>query len=161
MKFFEKAMELKKVSEQYYRNLSNKCIENEGVKNILNMLADDEAKHFVLFQKMSQESKIEFKDNLLEKLISDEINLIRKKENEFSCFINQIDLYKEALELEKKHLAFYTEQFNHDSLNYQNIFKQIIKEENDHIETLYAIIEMIEHPEKWVESAEFNQKEEY
>ncbi len=161
MKFFEKAMELKKVSEQYYRNLSNKCMANEGVKNILNMLANDEAKHFVLFQKMSQESKIEFLDNHLEKLISDEIDLLKKKEMEFSCFINQIDLYKEALEIEKKHLNFYIEQFKHDSLNYQKIFKQIIMEENNHIDTLSTIIEMIEHPEKWVESAEFNQKDEY
>ena len=53
MSFYSKAMELKKVSEQYYHNLSNKCSQDQGVNNILNMLAEDEMKHYTLFKNLS------------------------------------------------------------------------------------------------------------
>ena len=160
MGFYTKAMELKKVSEQYYRNLSNKCSRNEGLKNILNMLADDEMKHFMLFRKLKEDERIEMIDSVLIENVQKEINDMKQKEDEFSCFVDQLELYKDALEIEKKHLSQYIHYFNQNSMSDKHSLKKIIDEEHDHVKTLSFLIQMIEHPNSWIESAEFNINEE-
>ncbi|HPM02144.1 MAG: hypothetical protein KA886_10345 [Candidatus Cloacimonetes bacterium] len=160
MSFYSKAMELKKVSEQYYHNLSNKCSQDQGVNNILNMLAEDEMKHYTLFKKLKEDERIEMIDSNLMLNVQNEINDMKKRSMEFTCFTDQIDLYKEALEIEKKHLSFYIQYYNQINVSDKVSLKKIIDEEYEHIKTLSFLIQMIEHPKFWVESAEFNLNEE-
>jgi len=159
MKMFERAMELKKTTEQYYRNLSNRCVDFAGVHNILNMLANDEMKHFNLFHGMKNNADITINDEDFLNKIQTEISSLKEKEKSFSCFIDQIELYKEALDLEKKHLNFYKELLQNKPA-YKKILNKIIEDENSHINTLSNLIELIIHPESWVEQAEFNTNEE-
>ncbi len=51
MDIFEFAMEKEKYAEQYYRQLAEK-VDHTGLKSILAMLADEEAKHFQTVQQM-------------------------------------------------------------------------------------------------------------
>ena len=54
MDIFDFAMEKEKEAEKLYRELAERSKE-EGVKKILLMLADDEAKHFEIVKRMKEE----------------------------------------------------------------------------------------------------------
>jgi hypothetical protein len=123
------------------------------------MLANDEMKHFNLFHGMKNNADITINDEDFLNKIQNEISSLKEKEKSFSCFIDQIELYKEALDLEKKHLNFYKELLQNKPA-YKKILNKIIEDENSHINTLSNLIELIIHPESWVEQAEFNTNEE-
>ena len=53
MNVYEYAMKVEKDGERYYRDLASKTDE-PGLKSILNMLADEEVKHYVVFDKMNK-----------------------------------------------------------------------------------------------------------
>ena len=55
MDIFEFAMEKEKFSEEYYRDLANRA-NHLGLKNILTMLADEEAKHYRTVEQMRTET---------------------------------------------------------------------------------------------------------
>ncbi len=161
MRLFERAMELKKVSEQYYRNLANKCAKSEGVKRILTDLANEEMKHFSLFQLMNNEQLIEIESNDYLEIMGQEILSLQKKNEDLTCCVDQMELYDEALELEKKHLQFFKDILKKDESSYKRVISMIISDEEKHIELLENLIELIHHPDNWVENAEFNIKEEF
>ena len=53
MNIYEFAMQMEKDGETFYRNLASK-VSNLGLKNILNMLAEEEVKHYGIFAKLSR-----------------------------------------------------------------------------------------------------------
>lgn len=53
MNIYEYAMKAEKDGERYYRELANKT-DDVGLKSILMMLADEEVKHYVVFDKMNK-----------------------------------------------------------------------------------------------------------
>ena len=53
MNVYEYAMKVEKDGERYYRELASK-MDEPGLKSILNMLADEEVKHYVVFDKMNK-----------------------------------------------------------------------------------------------------------
>ena len=53
MDIFQFAMEKEKLSEDYYRQLAEKT-DHKGLKNIFNMLAGEESKHYKIVEQMSR-----------------------------------------------------------------------------------------------------------
>ena len=51
MQVFDFVMQMEKDGEAYYRDLAEK-VRNEGVAKILLMMADDEVKHYRIFEAM-------------------------------------------------------------------------------------------------------------
>ncbi len=55
MDIFAFALEKEKFSEEYYRDLAHRA-NHPGLKNILTMLADEEAKHYQAIERMRTET---------------------------------------------------------------------------------------------------------
>ncbi|MFW6129156.1 MAG: ferritin-like domain-containing protein [Candidatus Aminicenantaceae bacterium] len=159
MNIFDYAMKMEKDGEKYYRDLSEK-VNNTGLKSILNMLADDEVKHYNIFKSMSENSSPSMQ----------ETDVLKKSKNIFTEMkgkeidpdIGQKELYKKAQEIEKESQKFYEQKATQvkDSIQ-KELFLKIAEEEKRHYFLLENIINFVSRPETWLEDAEFNHLEEY
>ena len=162
MDFFEKAVELEELVEGYYKDLAQKCITNEGIRNILIMLAGDHHKHGEILQRMKDNECTGMPDTQTFKEIDQVFNELKRKKEVFSCEIDHVKLYEEALDVVKKKLKFYTEsEQGLDCPDNRSALQNIIKEEQKQVYVLEDIIEMVSRPEQWIESAEFYHFDEY
>ena len=103
-------MKVEKDGEKYYRDLASKT-EDPGVKSILTMLADEEVKHYVVFEKMSKNQIIPTQSSV--DIFKNTKNIFEKmqKENQLPNFSqDQIEFYKNALRSEENSYKFYTEK---------------------------------------------------
>ncbi len=157
---FEYAMQMEKDGEDYYRQLVQQTA-NKGMRTILTMLADEEVKHYNAIEKMKTE-----KPQIAEtKILTDAKNVfvqIKESGESFDVGNQQTELYKKALDLEKKSRDFYLEKANEVEEKYQEeVFLKLADEEKKHYFLLENIVEFVSRPETWLENAEFYHLEEY
>jgi len=163
MNIFDFAINFEKDSEEYYLELARKC-ENQGLKKILLMLADDEKKHQEIVIKMkSNVSNIEFLET---KILLNVKNIFQemkdKNQNLDDVNIKQKNLYRHAEELEKKSEEFYLEKAKvAENEEHKKIFLMLAEEEKKHFFLLYNIQQFVSHPDYWVENAEFHHLDAY
>ena len=157
MNVYEYAMKVEKDGECYYRELATKT-DNAGVKSILTMLADEEVKHYALFEKMNKNQIIPTQPQV--DIFKHTKNMFEKmqKENKLPSFSqDQIEFYKNALLSEETSYKFYTEKaLMLEEGEQKEAFLRIAEEEHAHYVLLENLVEYVSAPESWVESAEFN-----
>ncbi len=162
MEFFETALEMEKETEQYYRSLAEKCVSNTGIRNILNFLAEDHAKHFSNLELMKNDDCGTMAESTSYEEAKKHFSAIQKERDLFKCDIDQLQLYKKALNLVEKKLNFYMDSIDKlDCPDKQSVLKQIAEEEKHQKNVLENIIEMVEQPNRWVEDAEFYHLDQY
>lgn len=160
MNIFDFAMEMEKDGERYYRDLAGKT-PNKGLKNILNMLADEEVKHFETMRLLKNKSpKVE--DSAILSNVKNIFARMKEAGETIDTEGEQISLYKKAQELEKRSADFYEKQSKEtQDKTKKEIFLKLTDEEKKHYFILENIIEFISKPKTWLEDAEFNHLEEY
>jgi rubrerythrin len=159
MDIFEYAMKMEKDGEKYYRELSEK-VNHPGLKSILNMLADDEVKHFNIFKFMSQKAKTSMTET---KVLEKSKNIFTEMRGQkIDPDIGQKDMYKKAQGIEKKSWEYYEAKASEvDDPDQKDLFLKIAGEEKRHYFLLENIINFVSRPETWLENAEFNHLDEY
>ncbi|MGB3242555.1 MAG: ferritin family protein [Candidatus Omnitrophota bacterium] len=160
MNIFEYAMQMEKDGENFYRDLAQ-ASDNPGVRNIFNMLADDEVKHCKIFEDMKKDEKPQMANT---EVLTNAKNIFAqlKEEGEFDYVLPGIELYKEAQELEKKSEDFYREKATEAADEYQKeILLKIAEEEKKHYFLLDNIIEFVSKPQTYLENAEFHHIDEF
>jgi len=159
MNIYDYAMQMEKDSEYYYRQLAGNC-DDTGLKTILNMLADEEVKHYHILDKMKSEKPEMPPSEVLAK--AKNIFAGMKKVVALSCATSQIDLYKKAQELEKKAEEFYRQKAGEEQGQVQKeLLLKIAQEESRHYLLLENIIQFVSRPQEWLENAEWHHLEEY
>jgi rubrerythrin len=160
MNVYEYAMKVEKEGEQYYRELAEKT-NDAGLKSILTMLADEEIKHYVVFDKMNKKQIIPTQPHV--DVFSSAKTIFQKmrEENQTATFSDdQIDFYKSALRSEENSYKFYIEKaLMLEDEEQKAIFMRIAEEERQHMVLLENLVEYISFPERWLENAEFNHME--
>lgn len=158
---FEFAMQMEKEGEAYYREIGRK-VNEEGLKNILSMLADDEAKHYAILKQMAGDLKPDTKPN---DILSRAKNIFRQMKEESSGFISgndQTDLYRKAQEIEKRSIDFYSGKASELKVEAEReMMRRLTDEEKRHYFLLENIIHFISRPKVWIENAEFVHLDEY
>ncbi|HBD93170.1 MAG: hypothetical protein A2015_01375 [Spirochaetes bacterium GWF1_31_7] len=159
MDFIDVAILMEIEGENFYRDLILKT-SNAGLKSILTMLADDEVKHRILFEKMKKSEKIEI---TISQTGIKAIEIFKEEnKNDFIKSINQIQVYESVLKLEKESIDLYTAEVNKaNNATQKEVIISIINEEKKHYELIEYIIDLVSKPQRWVEHAEFTIKEEY
>jgi rubrerythrin len=161
MNVFDLAMEMEKDGEKYYRHLAEKTT-HTGMKNILGMLAGDEAKHFQVLQKLKNSAKAEL---LSTPILSRSKNIFQKLRDEKDWAdlpTSQIDLYKKAREIEIQSFKFYMAKAKENSdPAAKKMFFLIAEEEKRHEFLLDHILQFVSRPQTWLENAEFNHLDQY
>jgi rubrerythrin len=132
-----------------------------GLKSILTMLADEEIKHYVVFDKMNKKQIIPTQPHV--DVFSSAKTIFQKmrEENQTATFSDdQIDFYKSALRSEENSYKFYIEKaLMLEDEEQKAIFMRIAEEERQHMVLLENLVEYISFPERWLENAEFNHME--
>lgn len=157
MNVYEYAMKVEKEGEAFYRDLASKT-SDIGLKSILNMLADEEVKHYVVFEKMNKNQTIPAQKSADVFAAAKTIFQKMKDENQVSTFNdNQIEFYKAALRSEENSYKFYIEKaLMLEDVEQKEAFLRIAEEERQHMVLLENLVEYISSPTHWIENAEFN-----
>lgn len=161
MDVFEYAKKMEKDGEEFYRELAENNKSNKGMQNIMNLLADEEVKHYEIVEKMQTRS-VEMPES---KILDDTKNVfIKMKENNETLDFDesQTDLYRQAQKIEKESEEFYRKMEKETENNlHKEIFAKLAEEEKKHFFILDNIIEFVSRPQTWLEDAEWNHLEKY
>jgi rubrerythrin len=160
MDIFAFAMQMEKDGERFYRELAAKA-SSEGVRAVLTMLADEEDKHYRTIQAIrSEEGEMEEVD-----VLDRAKNIFRRMKEfgeKFETDIDQIELYKKAMEIEKKSIDFYLDRADQvEKPRQKQLFQRLAEEEKKHCRLMEGLADFAARPEQWLENAEFFHLEEY
>jgi len=159
MDIYEYAMKMEKDGEGLYRELASKT-GHKGLTSILGMLAEAEVKHYNLFRNMKNNEKVEMTDSTI---LNDVKNVFEKirEEKQFEVDVSEIDLYREAQDIEKKSREFYLDKADEAGSDKKEIFLKIAEEEKRHYFIVENIINFVNQPNTWLENPEWYHLEEY
>jgi rubrerythrin len=161
MDIFEFAMQKEKYSENYYRELAGKT-SIKGFKNICNMLADEEAKHYKIVQQMRKETPEKITDTKVLANTKKVFEKMRESTEKFNFDISELQLYEKAKNIEQEVKQFYLEKADEvDNPNQKKIFKKLANEEQKHFIILENICDFLAKPQYFLENAEFHHMEDY
>jgi rubrerythrin len=161
MNVFDFAIQMEQDGEKFYRDLAAKS-EDKGVKSILNGLADDEVKHGMILNSFKKGASPEMaRTTILGKAKNVFAGMAARKA--FAAVgVDQLGLYQQALEIERKSRELYKAQADGSKLKaVRDLFLRLSDEENRHFFLLEHMIEFVTQPQRWLENAEFNHLEDY
>ncbi|MHC4183313.1 MAG: ferritin-like domain-containing protein [Planctomycetota bacterium] len=155
MDIYEFAMQMEKDGRDFYLDLAKKT-SNSGLKNILTMMADSEAKHYNVILRMKRNDKTQYSTDTEVLTKVKNIFTKMKEEKEFDVDVSQIELYKEALETEKNSQKFYLEKADEEKTpSKKEILLKLADEEKSHCVLLENIISFVSQPDNWLEDSEW------
>ena len=161
MNAIDLAMQMEKDGETYYRHLADKTA-NAGLRNILGLLAADEAKHYQVLQKMKEAFKAELVSTPILSKSKNIFRLLREEQNWDALPAGQVDLYRKALDIETRSFKFYMEKARESGdAKVQKLFFLIAEEEKRHEFLLEHVLQFVSRPQTWLENAEFNHLDQY
>jgi len=161
MDIFKFAMEKEKFSEDYYRQLSKKT-NNEGLSNILTMLAEEERKHFNVVQQMQQQKPQKKTETDVLGNAREIFEKMRQSTEKFSFDISELELYEKARDIEKESRQFYLEKSNEvTDPSHKEIFRKLADEEQKHFALVQRICDFVAKPQWFLENAEMYRFDDY
>jgi rubrerythrin len=160
MNIYDFAMQMEQDGEAFYRDMAAQSAD-AGVQSILNALADDEVKHYTIVKQMKAESVAPQMEDTA--VLSTAQNVFAQMTGRsFSVEGPQVEVYRQAQELELRSREFYQEKANEvPQETHRALLLRIAEEENKHYFLLDHMIEFVNRPQTWIEDAEFTHLEEY
>ena len=162
MDLIEMALDLEQKTIVMYRELAEQCASHEGIRHILQMLVDDHKEHISSLTRMRDQQRFDSESPAVFKKIRSLLEKIQHTKDTFSCDIDQLNLYRKALDQVGEKQRFYQqirEQLETDGG--RRLMDALIKQEDKQAFVLNNIIEMVERPNLWLEDAEFSHLDEY
>jgi len=155
MNTLDYAIEMEIDGEKYYKEQA-KLNENDSIKKVCLILANDEGLHAQILQKKKSELSYDLPDT--ESYAK--IKSIFKDADNFKSEIReqptQLEFYETAKEKEKQSIDLYTDFFAKAADKKEgDLFQYLIEQEKLHFSLLDEMVTMLRHAEEWVESAEF------
>ena len=160
MDIFEFAIQMESDGRAFYLDLAEKA-RNKGIRNILTMLADDEAKHQQTIEQMRDGLAVMAESEIL----SNAKNVFQQMKafgDEFDVNCDADQLYRQAMEAEQKSMSFYLDRADQEKdATRCELFKAMADEEKKHYHLLASILEFVARPKTWLDDAEFSNLEDY
>lgn len=162
MSIFEFAIQMENEGAAFYRELAGKS-PNPSVQQVLRMLAEEEDKHAAVIRAMAAEQpKGDWEAADVLKNAKNIFRRAREFGERFVTETEQVQLYRQALEIEEKSRAFYLDRAEEAKQPlHKQIFRRLADEEGKHETLLENLIELVSRPKQWLENAEFFHQEEY
>ncbi len=160
MNIIDYALQMEKDGEDYYRELAAKA-GNSVIKQVFDILADAEAEHYETFMQMKQNQPVTRGEG-------DHVSRIKNLFTEMRAQgdqdpnLEQIAAYTKASEVERKSQETYQQKADEISDPEQKkLCLMIAEEEGKHRVILENLIEFLQHPDTWVEDAEWRNMGDY
>jgi rubrerythrin len=165
MDIFDFALQMELDGEKYYRKLAEQ-VQYDDLKNILIGLADDEQSHYNIILAAKNKNFYHNDTTLslskIQNVFSINKEFFEKNEESITKLkYEQIDVYRGALAKEYESVELYKKLTETAATHEARLLcDKLMHEEEQHVAVLDHIIELLNHVNDWVESAEFNLKEE-
>ena len=161
MNIFEFAMEKEKFSETYYRQLAGQTSDT-GLKNICNMLADEEGEHYKIVEQMSRNISAEVAEAPVLHHAKEIFEKMRDSAEKFNFNISELELYQKARDIEEESRMFYLDKSEEvDDAAQKRIFQKLADEEQKHFILLDKICDFVSRPQWFLENAEMYRFDDY
>ena len=160
MDIFKFAIQMEKDGEKFYRDQAEQC-RDEGLKNILIMLADEEVEHYGIIEQMREraDNPVKAKSTLIESVKNVFVEM-KDKQQGFRVQASQADFYRKAQEIEEKSMKFYLDRAQESEGANKDIFDQLAEEERKHLHLMESLVEFVTRPDQWIENAEWHHLDE-
>ena len=160
MNIFEFAIQMEVDGQDFYHQLASKTT-NNGIKEILNMLADDELKHQAAIEKIRVTSCVMPETEVLENA-KNVFQQMRDFGGHFDLSGDEETSYRQAMELEQRSIGFYQDKADQvDTPEQKALFGKLAEEEMKHYFILNNMVDFVAAPKTWLEDAEFDRLDEY
>jgi len=156
MNAYQHAMRMESEAERFYRDLAD-GISDTTIKNVFNMLADEEAKHFKVFEQMSQNSELSDVGHLdISAKVREIFTDIKGCNRKYTFTDDQVAYYEKAAKIEDDAANFYLQKAEEmTNPKQKEAFLAIAKEEQKHQQIMQNLANFVAAPDSWLESAEF------
>ena len=155
MDIYKYAMQMEMDGRHFYLDLAKKT-NNKGLKNILTMMADSEAKHYNVILSMQRNDKTEFSADTEVLTKVKNIFMRMKEEKEVDVDASQVEFYKKALKVETDSEKFYLERADEEKDSHRKeIFLKLAEEERNHCVLLENLVGFVSQPADWLENPEW------
>jgi rubrerythrin len=155
MDIFDQAIAIEKQGEALYRTFAS-AAPDKGAAYIFTWLADQEKKHGALFKELKASGSAPIEKSPALKGVRDIFSNWKETRARLSVKTPQVELYRQALEVEEKSIQLYEEGGRTaESDMARSLFLNIAAQEKTHREILENIIEFVTKPDSWAENAEF------
>ena len=149
-------MQMELDGRHFYLDLAEK-INNKGIKNILTMMAESEAKHYNIILSMQRNDKTQYStDTEVLTEVKNIFERMKEEKKEIDVDVSQVEFYKEALQVEIDSEKFYLERADEEKDPHKKeIFLTLAKEEKSHCILLENLVNLVSQPDTWVENPEW------
>jgi rubrerythrin len=160
MNFFDVAKNMELQAIKTYTRLSKEAPLDQ-LKGVFNVLAEEEKRHYDLFDTLQNKSvEVPADENILSRSKA----LLSKWERDFKApgLADLRAAYEKGMQTEHEAVDFYSkerEMLEND--NQKQVVEIIINQEKRHIVLFENLIEFVQRPQQWLENAEFNHLDEY
>jgi len=150
MNIYTYAMKLEKESELYYRELARQS-PYTGLREIFIILANEEEKHYTLFENMMKNNEINMLD--LETDMRAISSILEKNKNEINFNSMELQFYEKLILAEDDLEQFYLDKAEEiDDKEKKEVVIRIAKEEAKHKIVLENILKLIQESKTQTES---------
>jgi rubrerythrin len=161
MDIFEFAMEKEKYAENFYRELAERT-DSAGLAKILNMLADEEIKHYQTVKTMQAQTAKQLTATPVLKNAQEIFTKMKASAEKFDFDVSETGLYRKACDIEKQSRDFYLQKADEVENDAQKpIFKRLAEEESKHLLLVQRLCDFVARPETFLEDAEMYHFDDY
>ena len=156
MDIYKFAMQMELDGRHFYLDLAGKT-NNKGIKNILTMMAESEAKHYNIILSMQRNDKTQYStDTEVLTEVKNIFERMKEEKKEIDVDVSQVEFYKKALEVEADSEKFYLERADEEKEPHKKeIFLTLAREEKSHCILLENLVNLVSQPDTWVENPEW------
>ena len=155
MDIYKFAMQMELDGRHFYLDLAKKT-KNAGIKSVLTMMAESEAKHYNVILDMQKNDKTEYSKDVEVLTKIKNIFSKMKEEKEIDVDVSQVEFYKKALEIEADSEKFYLERADEEKDPHRKeIFLTLANEEKGHCILLENLVNLVSQPDSWIENSEW------
>jgi len=149
------AMQMELDGRHFYQDLAKKT-KNAGIKSVLTMMAESEAKHYNVILDMQKNDKTEYSKDVEVLTKIKNVFSKMKEEKEIDVDVSQVEFYKKALEIEADSEKFYLERADEEKDPHRKeIFLTLANEEKGHCILLENLVNLVSQPDSWIENSEW------
>ena len=155
MDIYKFAMQMELDGRHFYQDLAKKT-KNAGIKSVLTMMAESEAKHYNVILDMQKNDKTEYSKDVEVLTKIKNVFSKMKEEKEIDVDVSQVEFYKKALEIEADSEKFYLERADEEKDPHRKeIFLTLANEEKGHCILLENLVNLVSQPDSWIENSEW------
>ncbi len=157
MNIYDYAMKMEKEGELFYRELAQKT-ENSELKGVLNLLADEEVKHYEYVKAMKEQStEVQFVDSDILSNAKSVFEQLKQQKIDLSFDTSAVAMYKKASEIEEASYKNYLQQADEASNESQRrLFEKLALEERHHQLLMENFADFVAEPSRYLEDAEWH-----